>query len=324
MIFQIFNRGKILTIVMYSFILLTSCRKDKVQHFAENPNSIECQDCTPIPDGNIGVLDQYVQDTNYFTSAQFNPNNDNEIVYLEWTSLNEKLFKLNLITLQKTLIFEGDFSGSHISWGKNDWILFSLMDYQIWKIKSDGTQLTKVTSNGNWFHPEWNINGDLFIAYHGYVNSSQFYSGKVWNPSGNIIDSFNWSPLIGDWNSSIGYGCVYDARISVINPIEDVFVSDYYSISSNYFSYNWINEDEALITSVNGIYNYNIITNKLNKIKCSCNSKIYSGGTVNNNRTKIIYSLSSLSRLNGSTILDKSNLVIMNVDGTNEEFIEIL
>jgi hypothetical protein len=316
-------KGIIPAIILIVSIFSTSCRKDKGPPFLEDSNSFQCNDCSIIPVGNFSVFDQYILDTNYLTSPQFNPNNDNEIVFIEWTSTSKKLYKFNLITSQKTLIFEGNISGSHISWGKNDWILFSLMDYQIWKIKSDGTQLTKVTSNGSWFHPEWNIDGELFITYHGYVNSNIYYSGKIWNSSGLIVDSFNWSPIIGDWNSDIGYGCVCDSRISVIDPFIDNYISDFNSNSTNYFSFNWISDDEALITSVDGIHKYNIITKKLENIKCSCNSRIYSGGTVNSHRTKIIYSLSILSRLDGSTILDKSMLVTIDVDGTNEELIEI-
>lgn len=314
---------KITLPIVIVLVLCTACKKDKVPQFSENYNSFQCSDCLPIPAGNPGVFDQYILDTNYFTSPQYNPNNDDEIVYIEWASMSKKLYKLNLLTSQKSLIFEGDLSGSHISWGKNDWILFSLMDYQIWKIKSDGTQLTKVTSNGSWFHPEWDSEGDLFIAYHGYVNSSLYYSGKIWDGSGSLVDSFNWSPIIGDWNSSIGYGCVYDARISVVDPFLNSVISDFNTNATNYFSFNWITNEEALLTSVDGIYKYNIYSKKLEHLKCSCNSKIYSGGTVNSNRAKIIYALSTLSRIDGSTILDKSILVSMDINGTNEEIIEI-
>lgn len=314
-----------LVIIFLITITLSSCKKDKVPELIDEVESIsnECDGCQPLPDGNFGVFDQYLTDSIYYTSAQFNPNNDNEIVYMKWELGGQTIYKYNLITQQNTFVFNGQFSGCKISWGADDWILLPLMDFQIWKIKSDGTQLAQVTSNGAWFHPEWNIAGDRFIAFHGYVDVNDFHKGKVWSTNGVVIDSFNWSPTISDWNNPLGLGCVNNGKISVIEPYTGEYISYLETEPIDYSGFNWISGTEALITSKKGIYRYNINTYSLTKIKCSCSSMFYLGGTVNSSNSKIIFSRAELTRLDGSTVLDRSRLVMMNIDGTEEVKIEI-
>lgn len=308
-------------------ILAVSCTKDKVPipeiPIGKDPNS--CDECTPLqPAGNTGFTDLTFLDSIYFDSPQFNPNNDDEIVFIQSISGIQRLYKLNLITKQKTLIFEGHFSGNHISWGANDWILLPLMDFQIWKIKSDGTQLTQVTSNGKWFHPEWNNFGDKFIAFQGYVSASLYYKIKIFEASGTVLDSINCYDGGGDWNNSLGYGVADVNSISVFNTSSGELISDFKAeTTKNYSNFTWISEYEALVTDVYGIYKYNILTKSLVKIKCSCNSKIYNLSSVNIDKTKVLFSFHEFNRVDSSTLLEQSTLYKMNVDGTQIEKIEI-
>jgi len=311
----------------YSFLMvilfLFSCRKDKVpQIISENTNAETC-DCVPLSSSNVGVFDQYVQGEKYYLWPQFNPNNDDEIIYVEPSPGNIKLlYKLNLITLEKTLIFQGVMSYEP-SWGFDDWILLNLMDYQIWKIKSDGTQLTQVTSNGAWFHPEWSSTEDKFIAYQGYINNN-LYPGKIWDINGTIIDSFEWSPTVGSWRHPLYYGGVSTGKVIVIDPFSNQFISTLNTDpNKSYNSFNWISGSEALLTNIDGMYRYNIYTKDITKLKCSCSSRRYIGGTTNSSNTKIIYQLAVLTRIDGGTVKEERELVIMNFDGTDEEIIAV-
>ena len=312
----------------YSFLtvilLLYSCRKDKVPQISPENIIEEACDCIPLSTSNIGVFDQYIQGEKYYLWPQFNPNNDNEIIYVETSPGNIKLlYKLNLVTLEKTLIFEGKMPYEP-SWGFDDWILLNLMDYQIWKIKSDGTQLTQVTSNGAWFHPEWSLSDDKFIAYHGYVDVNDFYSGVVWDVNGAVIDSFEWSPTVGSWRHPLYYGGVSTEKVVVIDPLANQFISTLNTDpNKSYNSFNWISEYEALLTNIDGMYRYNIYTKDITKLKCSCSSRWYIGGTTNSSNTKIIYQLALLTRIDGGTVQEERELVIMNFDGTDETIINI-
>lgn len=304
-------------------LALSSCRKDKVPiPIIEEPLEESCPDCLPIPEGNYGMDDMYILDSIHFSGPQFNPNDDNEIAFVQTGQGVHRVFTFDLTTLEKTLIFEGHLSGVDISWGADNWILLPLMDFQIWKVRPDGTELSQVTSGGSYFHPSFNLSGDRFISYHGYVGL-EYYPAVIWDINGNKIDSFNWIPDNGDWKHSSLFGGQHTTKIIAIEPYGKDTVSIFHKDLSNYFDFAWVSDDEALISNLEGIHRYNIYTKEFTKLKCSCESKRYYNATVNNSRTKVIYQRVDLSRYDGSTILEKSTLVIMNPDGTGEELVEI-
>jgi hypothetical protein len=318
-------------LVIISMILFSaSCRKNGVCEQNLDTNSIEdCPGCEPLAPWSGGMFDQTYHDSISYCSPLFNPNNNDEIIFLQYNepySLTPSLYKLNLITGEKTFIYEGPLSGIDITWGDDDWILLPLTDHQIWKIKSDGSNLTQVTSDGKWFHPVFNPDGNRFVAWRGYVNNnSENYRYKIWDMNGNVIDSFFLQEcLVAKW-SNTGFGGTNSTEdIIVMDPSSGEIISQINTPLENYQHFSWISESEALITALKGVFRYNIYSHTFTKLKCHCSSRRFLISTVNNDQSKVIFQVTEYRRLEDEpTIMTKSYLVMTNIDGTNEQVIDI-
>jgi hypothetical protein len=293
-------------------ILLVSCRKDKVQPIEEN----EACDCTPIPlisGPTIGY--NYVSDSIFFLSPQFNPNSDNEIIFTQNSNAGQKtIYKYDLLTEQKIPIYEGAMNYAP-NWGKQDWILFDKGDYQIWKMKSNGDSVTLVTTNGAYFHPEWNYDGTKFIAYHGFVDVSDYHVGTVWSSDGVILDTFSYPTLAGDWKHQEYYAGVSSHLLSIINPHTKETISTFNSTDAVAFNgFDWISDNYGVYTTNEGIFSLNTLTGKREKLYCSCNSVQYSQGSTNSDGSKILYRETVSTPIDANTLKVRNNLVIFDTD----------
>ncbi len=76
----------------------------------------------------------------------------------------------------------------HIDWNKNDWIVFTGFDNQIWKIRSSGTELTRLTNNGVNLYGTWNPDGTKII-YRNQVGSNVIQ--LIMDEQGNNLDTIN-------------------------------------------------------------------------------------------------------------------------------------
>ncbi|HIP32425.1 MAG TPA: hypothetical protein EYG86_06675 [Crocinitomicaceae bacterium] len=276
--------------------------KDKVESSDLLNDKCDCVPYEPIQGYSTGYYYEY--EPTFATDAQFNPNNNDEILYLEQgANIPDAIYKLNLLTNQKELIYSGGVIYNPV-WGKQDWIVFSLLaGNQIWKIKSNGDSLSQVTYGGFWFHPKWNFTGDEFTAYRGFVNPNEYYQGGVWSVDGALVDTFSWISSLGDWNNSNDYFGVAKQNIfKVINPYTNQTLSTISSGDTNVFfgGFRWISDSEGIIIKRGGIYRINIWTKKMTQLKCVCNSVQYSNGSVSNDGTKILYIRNTFTRFGGS------------------------
>lgn len=308
------------SIYLVLFVLvLFSCKKDKVP---VNVLETEQCDCIPIPE-NSGPTFGYteVPDSTYYLWPEYNPFNDNEILYLDASyPINQrKLFKFNLLTKQKVLIYEGAIIGKS-SWAKNDWIVLTLNDHQIWKIKSNGDSLTKLTNNGNWFHPEMNKNRDRFICYKG--NAEPQFSA-IYDLNGTILDTFSCYAAQGSWDHSTYYANIVTDKISIINPFSNNVVKVITSSTADlpYLDFFWISDAEGIFTNENGIFRININSLNSSKLKCSCDSKRYESGSMNLSNTKMLFNKFVYTKIDNSTLGVDGQLVLLNLDGSDEEVV---
>lgn len=306
---------------IYSLLLIASlfvsCKKDKIVPVLDE--DLAC-DCTPIPviDGpNTGY--NYELDSIYFLFPQFNPNDDNEILFCKHNQVNNghiDMFRYNLVTQQKTLLYSGTMFYAP-SWGKKDWILFDQGDGQIWKMKSDGSNIALVTSGGAYFHPEWNEEGTEFMAFRGFVNTSDYYNGKIWSLEGVMLDSVDILPIAGDWKHQSNFGSLGSGNLIVVNPeTKEVVNTIEGSYNLGYFSFDWISSNIGLLASNEGIFRVNIATSQREQLLSSCNSRIYTQATTNGNGSKIIYTEIVKTPINANTLRVTKNLVLMNTDGS--------
>lgn len=122
----------------------------------------------------------------------FNPQNGNEFVYV-YTD-----HSLGICQLRKHDHVTGDWqvlveapvgTADRIlgppSWGSNGWILYHTSGWDTWKVKDDGTGLTRLTFTGLAQWPVWNPNGLVFqsSSFSGANNS------LIRNEEGAILDT---------------------------------------------------------------------------------------------------------------------------------------
>jgi hypothetical protein len=180
-------------------LFFVSCTKDQL------PDPDACRDLITPSGIHLGPV--YINDLPYYSSPCFNPNNEEEIIYLGADGLDTfKLYKLNLKTNERSEILEGLIYPIP-RWSVKDWIIFSKSDFNVYKIKSNGDSLTQLTDSGNCFGPVWNKEGNSFIYHEGFTTPTR---GIVCEEDGLVIDTIigvgqhNWPSWRHD--SLIAYG----------------------------------------------------------------------------------------------------------------------
>lgn len=303
------------------FLALTSCKKDKIAPLQnEDPGC----DCTPIPalsGPNTGY--DYINDSVYTFFPQFNPNNDNEILYCSITETGEiDMVRMDLTTKQKTSLYTGIMNYAP-SWRGNS-ILFDKGDGQIWIMDDNGGNDHIVTSGGLFYHPKWNSDGTKFMSYHGFVNNSTHFNGKVWNSSGILLDSLDIVPTNGDWSFGDNFAYVSGGNIVITNSTNGEqlaqFDGDY---NKPYLGFNWISETAGIATNVDGFFKIDVFSGDIEQLKCSCDSRVYSQGCANLDGSKVMFTETVYSPINANTLRVRKNLVVMGADGSGFEIVEL-
>ncbi|MCB0653276.1 MAG: hypothetical protein KDC85_18525 [Saprospiraceae bacterium] len=264
----------------------------------------------------------------------FNPNNSEEIIFFyanEESGTTEKLVKYNLISKEYYTIHEGNI-GIRPRWSKKGWIIFQLWNelgndgYNIWKIKENGDSLTQLTTSGLCFFPEWNKEGDKFIYELGYTSPTKFI---IADQNGDVIDT----TLVGVGGNG---SWQHDSLVANGN-FQGLFIGNPYS---NFYDYDliyslehisqsaggaeWINEHEIIWSHVTGVYFTNISDSITHRILKTCNAKFYQLPTYSPQLNKVIFQRVERIITDGEKGDLYSELYMMNLDGTDEEKIEIL
>lgn len=177
-----------------SFLLIQACSKDKSQCF---------KDCSidqyTTPSVNNEVLDytflcqspigwQFTYPGRFgTTNPSFNPRNPSQVCFLQRDSMKAPIVGLDLCTFdfctgEKRLLTGGAHDIGSPDWGINDWIVFTGADLQIWKVKSNGDSLVRITSD-QWVHgyPVWSLSGARLLFKSDQVNVLAFEDGVVYD-----------------------------------------------------------------------------------------------------------------------------------------------
>ncbi len=160
------------------FVVFLSCEQELLSDISEKkdcnynytiPENIEKDSLFPLscPSGDlVSFPDRY-----QYKYPSFNPNNNDEIVYRRWDveTGNKELWKFNFCT--EELSFVAGNANSTSDWSIKDWIIFTGTDLNIWKVKSSGDNLVKLTFTGDFnVQPDWNSTGEQFIYRDGGGN----------------------------------------------------------------------------------------------------------------------------------------------------------
>ncbi|MBX7242867.1 MAG: hypothetical protein K1X92_14085 [Bacteroidia bacterium] len=262
---------------------------------------------------NIGAYgSNAIFDTLFQTFPCFNPVNPDEFLFVE--SRNpppQKIYKYNLVTLNKTLIFEGK-SLYPPKWGGNGWILLNLQDENIWKIREDGSQLTQLTFTGGLFNPEWLGLTDSFVV----TKSDSGPFTILYDINGTPKDTF-YVPFTTTDNYNLIVGAAEGYKI--FNLYKDSTYIVPYGVSIEGAELVSLKNNHVLRADFTGIYYRELDKPKDIKIHSACNSRYYSSGTYSLGRNQVIWQRGTKEILNvGESPYVKSRLVIMNIDGTEE------
>lgn len=260
----------------------------------------------------------------------FNPNDANEIIYryTDETNPTFDLIKYNLTTRQKEVLYQGSFS-NRPRWGKNGWILLNVkdnLDYNIYKIKDNGTELTNLTISGNCFNPEWSISNNTFIYELGLTSPTEFI---ISNQNGIIIDTtLVGVGSVGSWQHDTLVVNGTFKGLFAGNPYSGFYDYDLISdVEDNAQSSNgaeWLDDENVFWCHTTGIYTTNISAKETKVIRETCNAHCYQHPTYAPSINKIV--LEKLERIKDTETSGRAiiTLVMMNPDGTDEMELDIL
>ncbi len=255
----------------------------------------DCEDFSLSND--FGTNAQLEADVQY-AHPSFNPKNSNEFVYVYVDRQQgvSQLRKHNIGSGQWMVLTEMPLGTTNEilgppSWGSNGWILYHSLGLDTWKVKDDGTELTRLTFTSRSQWPIWNSTATLY-------NSGSVYDiyTLIQDDMGQIVDT-----LLIDDNGQIS-GALrsdwsFDNRICTINGSCDdgnarVIHFEYGSqeILHSYSSTNVVcgnggvkdiawgsggHPTEIYFTTDEGLYRVDVTTDKTCKIMHFCTSIAY-------------------------------------------------
>lgn len=314
-------------IIIILFLVTGGCKKDPPVPL--NPGtSDEC--------ANFEKCDNSFP-TNYYDSTQFNapflnPNNSDEFVYLYKNSVHPQqngLYKFTISTKVKQQLVSNLIIFNQPKWGKNNWILFNVINgdnREIYKVKSNGDSLTQLTLNNPDLFPEWdNVNNRIIFNRQIYLGSP---SSKILicNTNGVIIDSINNQYFnFGSCNQYLELALPPISKqkcgvtlVNAISKTETLLYSPSTCVANQGICWSADGEDIYFTVYVKGLYKLNKTTKNLSTIKSFCDTKKYSFISVSNDNTFFL-----VERIDGRTVncnpYYKSTIYKISIDGKNEE-----
>lgn len=313
-------------------LFFTSCKKDKISN--------ECRDIDYSPLYQYGPITQIVKkfEGEVLRAPSFNPNNDNEILFMrnKPSSSNQQLYIYNLTNQSKVLIYEGQILGKP-SWGKNDYILFYTLGGHIWKIRSDGQDLTYLNNPVEVYHPQWSSLGTKFAA------NAPIYQAPnqliIFDENGMVLDSLPL-PISPNYVERFTSQSSFEredilvlrrsSQITFFDTENEVILDTYYTQVG--FEYEtgsggnifWLDSTKLIYGNRDGIHQITYPGLQNTHLVKGCTDKVYSSGSLNSSKTKIVWGVGE-EEVKGDQlyVLVRNYLVLMNVDGSNEQRLEI-
>lgn len=310
--------GRLNAVVFVSIalpFLIFSCRKNDPQI---NESGLPNTYCTTLPseyDNHIGWITTQTELPRQIRPC-FNPLNSDEIVFQEDSEEGESgVFKYNMLTKEKTLLAQGSLV-SQPSWGVNDWILLVFYDFNVWRIKSDGTGLEQLTTEGGYYSPKWNSEGSHFMTYTPFKADVSY----IHNTGGEVTDSIPFdvrhfysteiSPYIISHHQN--QYSLFDSTINTV-VFDHQFQSEWGGSSSG--SVLWRDENNLIYANSDGIFTSSYNYQQIARLVEGCNSVSYSHGDINQEKTQMIWAFSKKEYIGSGIVKVETVLQLMDVDG---------
>ncbi len=258
-----------LCLILLSFTIILSCKKENVQLTAEIAHIDSCL-CVPFPKPDIvGSPSPFIQySDSFFIHVEINPLNSDEMVYNSGQYPNINLVYFNNQTKEKRVLFAENVIGN-ISWSVKGWILFMRSsNMKMYKIKSSGDSLKQI-SNSSYFHGIWNTTGDKIPALNTANNDA---ATIILDENGVAIDSIGtWWHREGKWNHPHYYLGSSITQIVVMDITNKTFIKKIdFPEQSDIHVLGWVSMDEFWYRNDNKLFSQNLATNTAKLLKCEC------------------------------------------------------
>ena len=272
----------------------------------------------------------------------FNPSDPNEFLYVKNDFSNSlSIHKYNLLTKQNTLIVANVYPLHQPDWSRTGWIVFSDMDWKVWKVRDNGTGLQRITSGVDDQRPVFNPAGDKIIYCRDSDGDSKMLIIDI---NGNPLDSIcsvrfnqcmNW--FYSSWNepdrilratftpqgrdselSYYNFATKQEEPALFIHKEEEVnkgfLFTDYEAVSQTKVYYSMI---------FKGLVEFDANAQKHRVIRPYCDKRLYSNFDISPDKALILAEKETKSYIRECAYKRKRSIVIMNIDGTNEQEITL-
>lgn len=315
--------------MIFCAITLVSCISDDDL----SPSQAEvCEDYPPP----LGITAwEWRKQYPYYYYPTVKPNSSSEILFCEDDKVDDVhssiLYKYDLLSRDKTVVYEGRI-GPRPRWNQYDWVLISLFDgvnFDIFKIKSNGDSLTQLTFTGNCFFPEWDKMGKKIIYELGYTSPTTHIIMDEW---GNPLDT----TLVG---VGVGGSWQHDSLVVngnfrglfVGNPYSGVYdfrmLSDVEPSPQSAGGAAWLDHPNIFWVHTTGIYSTSLESNETVTLKETCNTDYYELPVYLQATDQIILQRKRkhvvTHERDNNTGTSTSELYIMAPDGTGQRRIDI-
>lgn len=267
-------------------------------------------------------------DTIGFSYPSFNPNNPEEFcVVTKISSDSSGIFIYNMSTHILKPVYMGQIWECP-KWGKKDWIVFGAYN-QLYKVKSDGSNLMKITFHDQNYNPEWSADGENIIFRKVQQSPLPIYSVYVINSVNQIVDSLpgvsfgrgSW----GDNNMIVTKTHPSSREIQFLstNPLAVLKsipmlpeVNDFFSIKD----VDWIpNTNKVIWSYEQGLYITDYETEITTLIHKGCESHSHGFSSISSDGEKILSSTHIWRQNDNNKTVDAySEIYVINSDGSGE------
>ncbi len=287
--------------------------------------------CVEIPpQGSFGYFYEYM-DLDH-SAASFNPKNNEELVCIRHRNgLPDGLVILNTKNQAIQTLLEGQVR-YYPEWSEKGWIVFCREDNQIWKIRSNGEDLTQLTFEiDDWnIRPSWIHNGEkiLFVSHRSLENGRLFIMDENGKGVQMIPNTKACSQaFMSKDNQYIIYGRTLTSSATVeimdVESGQQTVIRDLVRPSLVGATWHSIRQDIVVWSEFETIYAMNIHTNQIVQLKTSCSSERYFNLDFKADGFSFIYHVESLTSIPDSENLRLNHQIIeMDLCGLSTVLVE--
>ncbi len=256
-----------------------------------------------------------------YQHPHFNPNNLNEIAFQK----SRQIWIVDMCTGEKRLLVS-DYVSSLWDWGKTDWLIYTNTGMDLYKIKSNGDSLTRLTTYGIYnTNALFNAKGDKYVyrkimdieGFSIIANLDGVHQDTIGGPM--RLDRLHWfeeDRLCGKNSEGIGFRNIASSEITAVD-----FIYPHFTVYGAHYLYK---EASILWGTKQYIFRTDVYTGERTIVKQGSVSQIYREFDVSSNQSTILVIRSDMTPGSPSYIIEeRKHLCLMDIDGKNERRIVI-